>query len=899
MSAASGELPAATWPRDSASRGRLKIFFGYAAGVGKTFTMLEAARRQAASGVDVVVGYVEPHGRPETEALLQDLEQVPTRELHHHGIRLQDFNLEQALERRPQLILVDELAHSNPPDSRHPKRYGDVLELLDAGIDVYTTLNVQHLESLNDLISQITGVMVRETVPDAVFDEAAEVELVDLPPEELLQRFAEGKVYVPEQARRAMQSFFRRTNLTALREIALRRTADRVGEQGRSERLGEREPTRWGSNEHLLVCVVPRLTSARVIRAGRRLASALRARWSAVYVETPGTESLSPEAKEGLLRNLRLAERLGASTVMLHGDDVTAEILAWANRNDVTKIVLGQDQRPSWWHRLTGSQAERLLRASGDIDVYLTHARKPEGGDHHRGRAPSPRVGVAGWLWTGVALATSLAVATSFFWLGFQEANIIMVFLPAVVFAAMRYGLPAGGVAAVASVLAFDFFFTPPYLTFVTHDVEYGVTFLVMLVVAAILAALATRLRRQAERAREQQQLSEALYRLTDALAERGSPRRLAELSERRLGRLLDAEVGIFLPDGNGLLRPLLGGANFAARPHEVAVAQWVLEHAQVAGRHSDNLPQAEARYLPLIGSGRTVGVIGIRPNDPDPLAEPERGALLQTCLGQIGSAIARESLAEEARQATLAAETERMRSALLATVSHDLRTPLTAMAGAASTLSQPGEVPAPLRRELATMIEQESRRMARLVENLLAMSRLEQREVTRQLEWLPLEEVVGSALNRAEGILSGRPVAVRLAPEPPLMAVDGVLIEQLLLNLLENAARYTPAGSAIEIDSRRDGDFVVVSVRDHGPGVNAADAERIFEKFVRGVGAASAGRGSGLGLAICKAIVEVHGGRIWVDNAPDGGARFQFSLPWAGWPPQPVPELELMADGR
>lgn len=881
------------------TRGRMKIFFGYAAGVGKTYSMLEAARQQASAGVDVVVGYVEPHGRPETEALLKGLEILPQRSVNHRGIRLRDFSLNRALERRPQLIVVDELAHTNPSGSRHPKRYGDIAELLDAGIDVYTTVNVQHIESLNDVVTQITGVSVRETVPDAVFDQADDVKLVDLPPEELLQRLHEGKVYVPKQAERAMSNFFRRANLIALREIALRRTADRVSEQGRTERLASREMTRWGTNEHILVCVVPRETSGRVIRAARRLAAALHAQWTAVYVETPRAETLSSAAKDRLRRNLALAERLGARVIMLSGEDPVAEIVAWANSHDVTKILVGQGERPSWWHRFSSTLTERLLRRCGEIDVSVIRARKPDRAERDRStRWRARSIGARGWLEIALALSLSVLAGRMFAHNGMHEANIIMAFLPAVVFAAVRYGRFAGGLVSVASVLLFDFLFTKPYYTFVVYDLSYAVTFLVMLAVAFTLSTLTDRLRRQVRRARERELQTEALYRLTEALSGRHTPRQLGEEAERQLGELFEAEVAVFLPSASGQLHPIVGGAGFAAISGEVAVAQWVFQNRQPAGPGAENLPLAQARYFPLMTAERCVGVLGLRLLSGTTLDEPDELALLEACIGQVASAIARETLAEEARRASVLAETERMRNTLLSTVSHDLRTPLTAMAGSASALSVPGEVPEGLRCELAGNIEHEARRMSRLVENLLAMSRLEQGEIRLHLEWQPLEEIVGSALSRATSILGERQVLVSLEDAPSLVALDGVLFEQLLLNLLENAARYTPADAPIEIASHRDGEFVVLTVRDHGPGVNPADVERIFEKFTSGVGATSESRGSGLGLAICKAIAEAHGGSIRVENAPDGGACFQVSIPWAGWPPLPVPgHIEEHAD--
>jgi two-component system, OmpR family, sensor histidine kinase KdpD len=870
------------------NRGNLKIFFGYVAGVGKTYAMLEAAQRQAAAGVDVVAGYVEPHGRPETEALLEGLEVLTPRVVEYRELKLHEFDLEAALERHPQLLLVDELAHTNAPGLTHTKRWQDVQELLAAGVNVYTTLNVQHLESLNDVIAEITGVHVRETIPDAVFDEADSVEVVDLPPHELEERLRQGKVYIPAQAERAAEGFFKSPNLGALREITLRRTADRIHTHVETARLAAAGPTRvWAAVETLLVCVGPSPTSARVIRTSKRMAASLNARWIAAAVESSRNRGPSGAAGRQLLENIHLAERLGAETATLSGDDIAEEIVSYARAQNVTKIVIGKTAVPRWRRVLRGTVVGDLLDRSDEIDVYVVQggqeAERPS-------RVAQKRpLSWTGYAWALVALLLACLVAWAFQDFGLAEANKAIVFLLAVALVAARLGLGPGLLATVGGVLAFDFFFVPPYRTFAVADAQYAITFAIMLVVAVIISTLAARLRRQIHSARARERSLEALYRLSLELSAVSGIHQLALTAQRGVAGMFDTAVTIYLPgEGSGLQPAVSASEDVAAGQREGAVATWVFDHGEMAGSGTDTLPDAAALYLPMATHRGVAGVLSVVPPDGEPLLSPANRQLLETLSAQIGAAIERDELADATRKALLQMERERLRSSLLSSVSHDLRTPLAVIAGTSSTLLElDWEGDRAGRDDLLNVIVQESSRLARLVENLLSMTRLDAGSIRVEKQWFPFEDVVGSALGRLHTELAGRTVNKSLASDLPLVPLDGVLIEQVLVNLLENALRYSEDGTALDILVRAGDQGVVVQVADRGSGLAPGEEERIFEKLFRGSASAhSSERGVGLGLAISRAIVDAHGGRIWAENRAGGGAIFSLFLPIEGSPP-------------
>jgi len=877
-----------------AGRAKLKIFFGASAGVGKTFAMLVEAHERRRAGTDVAVGLVETHGRRETEALLDGLEILPRRTVDYRGTRLTEFDIDLALRRRPALLLLDELAHTNAPGSRHARRWQDVLELLDAGIDVATTLNVQHVESLNDVVAQITGVIVRETVPDSVLDRADEIELVDLPPDDLLARLREGKVYVPEQAGRALEQFFRKGNLIALRELALRQTALRVDAQMESYRRAEGIETPWPVRERILVCVGDPESGVRLVRSVRRMATALKAEWIVAHVETPAQVREGRVVRDHIVDLMGLAEDLGAETVMLSGLRVVDEILAFARARNVSRIVVGKSSRPRWQEMVLGSMVTALVRGSGDVDVYVMRGEEDEAAPRREPAPPQP-VRWRGYAGSVPVVGTCTAVAYAMYG-RFDLSNLAMVYLLGVVVAAMAFGRGPAILSAVLGVAAFDFTFVPPRFTFVVSDTQYVVTFAVMLAVAAVIGTLTARMREQTEAARAREARASALYHLSRELAGRRGIADLLASAAAQVGEVFESRVSVLMPGAEGRLEWKAGDATLIAGvPHEMGVAQWAFDHGQPAGLGTDTLPGAAAMHLPLLAASEVVGVLAVRPADERRLRDPERLQLLRTFVNQIALALERARLAERAELARVEVETERTRSALLSSVSHDLRTPLAAILGAATTLrDDAGGMDSDSRRELADTIADETARLNRLVANLLDVTRLESGTLVLRREWHSFEEIVGVVLQRLDRQLGERPVRLDVAADLPLVFVDEPLIEQLLTNLVENALHHAPGTSPIEIAAAvRDG-FLEIEVADHGPGLRPGDETRIFEKFHRGAGP-GARHGAGLGLTICRGIAEVHGGGIRAENRPGGGARFVVRLP-AG---SGAPEVEREAPGN
>lgn len=860
------------------ARGKLKVFFGATAGVGKTYAMLQAAHEQRSDGVDVVIGWVETHGRAETEALLDGLTILPPRVVEHRGTTLREFDLDAALARRPQLMLMDELAHTNAPGSRHPKRWQDVKELLKVGINVYTTVNVQHLECLNDVVAQITGVRVTETVPDSVLEQADDVELIDLPPDDLLQRLKDGKVYMPEQAQQALQNFFRKGNLIALRELALRRTAERVDQQMEVYRRDHAVVRTWPAAETIMVCVNMKPRGPRLVRAARTMATGLHAKWIALYVQTPRHLRMPQADRDRAHQTLRLAELLGAETVVLSGANVAQELLSYARTRNVAKIIVGKTVRARWKEWVFGSVVAELVRQSGETDIYVITG---EGGES-RPLAAQALKRNSEWSSYGMGVM-GVVLVTGLAWMMFPYfglANLIMVYLMGVVLVATRHGRGPSVLASVLSVAAFDFFFVPPYLSFAVSDVEYLLTFAVMLVVALTISGLAVRTKQQAELARRQERRTAVLYALSRELATRRGLATLTQLAVQHVREVFESQAAIFVADINKRL-VLQRGEHlyFEFDPKESGVAQWVFEHGERAGLGSDTLPGASALYLPLVGSKGPIGVLAVRPTLATRFLDQEQLHLLEVLANQIALALERARLAEEAQQAHVSVETERMRNAILSSVSHDLRTPLATITGAASGLLEGQEtLGSASRQELARSIYDEANRLNRLVRNLLDMTRLEAGAVQLQKDWHPIEEIVGAALTQLEGRLAGRPVSTNFLPDLPLVLLDGVLLEQVLINLIENAMKYAAPSSAIELSASVLDRALMVEVADRGPGLPSGEEQRIFDKFYR-AGPSREG-GVGLGLTICRGIVEAHGGRIWAENRSGGGAVFRFTLP-------------------
>jgi two-component system sensor histidine kinase KdpD len=882
-----------------AKRGKLVVFFGAAPGVGKTYAMLEAARTERDLARDVVIGIVETHGRYETGALVIGLEMLPRRkvEMREGGASVTDFDLDTALARRPGLILMDELAHTNAPGSRHAKRWQDVEELLDAGIDVYTTLNVQHLESVNDVVAQVTGVVVRETVPDRVLEEAIDVRLVDLPPDELLQRLQEGKVYVPEQAARALAGFFRKGNLIALRELALRRTAERVDAQMRTYRTEHGIDRVWPAGERILVGVSPSPTSARLLRATRRLAAVGHSPWMAVYVETPASLRLAEADRHRVAENLRLAAQLGAETATVLGENAAEEMLRYARAHNATRIVVGKPTHPRWKDLLARSFLEEMVRSSQGIDVYVISG-EDAGAPRRHAESPPPSP-VRFEAYGAGALVVSLATAASWFAFGREQlADVVMVYLLGIIIVATRLGYGPSIAATVLSVLLVDFFFVPPYFSFAVSDFQHIVTFAVMFVVALVISGLTQRIRDQARAAAVREQRTASLYALTRELASTRAVGPLAVVAAQHLHDVFDAKVALFLGregddqeerEEQKKLEPLPSGEHsLLPDEKERAVLEWAWANDKPAGLSTDTLPGAAALYVPLHEARGRVGMLAVSPSDRNRFVDPEQRALLDVFASQVASALERARLAESAQTAQLQIETERLRSALLSSISHDLRTPLAVITGAASTLVEPNApITEEARRDLMATIYEEATRLNRLVHNLLDMTKIASGAIKVNKEWQPLEEVVGAVLSRTETALAGHVVEVSLPADLPLVPIDAVLIEQVLINLLENAAKYSPKGSHVTLSATQEDGNVVVAVADDGPGIPSEYEDKIFEKFYR-LPREREGSGAGLGLAICRGIVTAHGGRIWADNRASGGAAFHFTIPIEGTPPAP-----------
>ncbi|MGY6240030.1 DUF4118 domain-containing protein [Burkholderia ambifaria] len=912
-------------------RGQLKIFFGASAGVGKTYAMLQAARQRLQDGVDVVVGIVETHGRGETAALLDGLDVLPLARIEYRGRTLAEFDLDGALARTPQLILVDELAHSNVQGARHLKRWQDVYELLDAGIDVYTTVNVQHLESLNDVVGAITGIRVWETVPDRVFDAADEVTLVDLPAEELLERMRDGKVYLAQQAERAVRNFFRKGNLIALRELALRRTADRVDAQMREYRADRSIQRIWQARERLLVCVGPGPEAPTLVRAAARLAASVRADWIAVYVETPRLQRLPDARRQRTLDALKLAAELGAETATLAGDDAVAALIGYAKVRNVSKIVAGGSSKVGLARRFARPFGEKLAERAGDVDLMLIRAsasdevravpldagaRDWRDAFAHLGTRRSP---LQHYLYAAAICAAITGVA-SVVSARLDLTNLVMLYLLGVVFSAVRLGRGPGVLQSFLSVAAFDFFFVPPRMSFSVSDTQYLLTFFGMLLTSLVISHLTSTLTRQASIAQRRERRTGAIYAMARELGAALTTEQIVEIGSRHVGEVFRARVAFLLPDSADQVRQKIeepdAVVTLTGADLDCDVGQWVYDQQKPAGRGTDTLPATTALYLPLKAPMRTRGVLAVASRDPRELEVPEQLRMLDAFAAQIALALERVHYVEIARDALVNMESERLRNSLLSAISHDLRTPLTTIVGFSSMLANAraaaphtpaAERSAQREGELVDAIHDEALRMTGIVTNLLDMARLQAGSVQLKREWSLLEETVGAALAACKRVLAQHPARVSLPADLPLLQMDAVLMERLFTNLFENAAKYTPADTPIDIGAERVTDdghpFVRVHVDDHGPGLPSGMETRIFDKFTRGE-KESATPGIGLGLAICRAIVEAHGGRIGALNrtGPDGrvtGARFWFTLPVDTPPAVPaVPDDDLDVPG-
>lgn len=873
-------------------RGRLKIFLGYVAGVGKTYAMLEAAHQRRAEGLDVVIGYVETHGRKETVSLVEGLEMIPRQRVDYRGTILTEMDLDAVLKRRPRLVLVDELAHTNVPGLRHPKRYQDVEEILNAGIDVYTTVNIQHLESLKDVIQQITGVTVRETVPDRVVDEAYEIELVDLPTDELLQRLREGKVYVPNQAARALEQFFRKGNLTALRELSMRRAAERVDSQMVSYMQTKSIPGPWPAGDRILVCLSSHPLGERLVRSGRRLADDLGAEWYVVFVETPGHLHMPVENRLRIQQNLRLAEELGAKVMDISHTSVAEAVIEFAHKHNITKIIAGKPLRPRWFELIRGTVIDQIIRRSGKIDVYviseeaetLKKTRNPLFPDAITPHPPLERY------------ILSLALVFLFTLLGFplhasiDPTNLVMLYLVAVIISAVFLGRGPAVLASIVSVLTFDFFFVDPRLTFTVNDTQYLFTFLGLLIVGLIISNLAALLRDQVDILRLRQQHSQALNNFSRELTAAITLDQMLDTVIRNVGEMFNRQAVILLPE-EGRLAMKAATAELKMDDSELAVAEWAYKNNQPAGHGTDTLPAASIRFIPLVTVRGTIGVLGVKPLDSQQTLSFDQRMLLEGAVNLSALAIDRASYAEKAAQIETLRSTEKLQTALLNSISHELRTPLASITGVLTSLSESGRSAPENQLDPATSLElinsatQQAERLNHLVGNLLDMTRLEAGAIRLNREPTDLQDLVNAAVTQANKSACQHPIQINVPAELPVALLDAVLIAQVLTNLLDNACKYSPPGSPITVAASLTENRVTFSVQDSGIGIPEEDLERIFDKFyqvhrVDHVQQLETITGTGLGLSICRGIVEAHGGKIWARNNPGQGITVTFTLP-------------------
>jgi two-component system sensor histidine kinase KdpD len=862
----------------TAELGKLKIFLGYAAGVGKTYAMLEAARQRQKDGRDVVVGYVESHGRSETDALLDGLALLPRKEVQYLGVALPEIDLDAILDRKPQIVLVDELAHSNAPGSRHEKRWQDVEEILETGIDVYTTVNIQHFESLNDVVAQITGIIVRETVPDRLLDLAFEIKLIDIPPEDLLQRLHEGKVYIPDQAAKAIEKFFRPGNLMALRELSLRRTAARVDDQMRAYMETQSIAGPWPTAERLLVCVSGSPYSEKLIRATCRLAEELKAQWFTVYIETPVGGRHVRENRERIWQNLRLAEGLGAQVASVTASDVTDAVMEYASRHNITKIVMGKPNKSRWREIIQPPVVDRIIRRSGAVDVVIVSFEQDKGASAYnvpKRHTPFEARGYAASL-VLVAAATALCELLRPF---LAPTNMVMFYLLAVVVASVRLGRKPAIASAFFGVLAFDFFFVPPRMTFVVADTQYLMTFLGLFVVGVVISTLVARARERAEVMRAREVQTASLYYLSRDLAASANIDAVLKAVLKNVEEALNAQVVIMLPEGERL-DILATSDGLTLDVKEQAVADWAFRNSHPAGRATDTLVSADLIYLPLQTPSNVLGVMGVKLENQQAYHSQENRRLLDAFATQAAMAMERIRFSRQAEQAQILQARENLERALLNSISHDLRTPLVSVTGVLYSLKEESaHLSDRARRELLDSACSEAERLNRFVGNLLDMTRIEAGAIRLNAELCDVQDLIGCAMAATEQRIGNRSVEIKISDDLPLVSMDLVLMTQVLVNLLDNAHKYAPVESTIEVSASIDNGKLSLEVSDRGPGVPEHDLKRVFDKFYRIPIPEGAG-GTGLGLSICKGIVEAHEGSIRAENRSGGGLRIVIRLP-------------------
>ena len=867
--------------REGRARGRLKVFLGAAPGVGKTYAMLQTAQARRREGIDVVVGIVETHGRAETQALLEGLDTIPRASTAYRGRMVDEMDLDAILARRPGLVLVDELAHTNAPGSRHPKRYLDVEELLGEGIDVLTTINIQHAESLNDVVAQITRVRVRETVPDRILDLADDIEVVDLSPGDLIRRLEDGKVYLPESAERALAHFFSPGNLTALRELALRRTAQRVDDQLLTHMQANAIAGPWPAGERILVCVSDDPRSPGLVRHAKRLADRLRAPWTALLLETSRMVRLSEPDRDRIAATLRLAQSLGGDPVTLPATraSLAEDIVAYARDTNITQIVIGKSDRSRWFELLNGSVVHDLVRHAGTIAVQVVAGeelpvdRRPA--PARQALAVLPASYAAAVAATAAGLGFSLLVEP---YIGIESVD--LVFLTAVVGIAVRFGLWPSLATVILSSLAYNFFFLPPTWTFTIADPTNVAALVLFAVVAVVVSNLASRAREQAVAAGLRARTTEALYGFSRKLATSGTLDDVLWASAYQIASMTRSSVVLVLPGDGGLEVAAAYPPEDTLDAADLAAARWTFENATPAGRGADTLPGAPRLFLPLRTARGTIGVIGLEPPQPGALLTPDERRLLDALADQAALAIERVHLVDDLDRARRDAETDRLRQALLTSLSHDLKTPLAAILGSASTLRDlDASLDAAAKAELLGTVIEEAERLNRFIANLLDMTRLEAGALAPKLGPHDLTDIVSGAIDRATSMLPAGGVRRDLPDDLPMIEIDPILLEQALFNLVDNAAKH--GAGPVTLEAREDGRRVILRIMDEGTGLPPDDVERVFGKFYRAEKVDSVRAGTGLGLAVARGFVEAMGGTLEAANRADRqGAVFTLTLP-------------------
>ncbi len=870
--------------------GRLKIFFGYAAGVGKTYAMLDDAQEQYKSGVDVLVGYIEPHTRPETMQLLHDLPVLPLKTVQYRNIELKEFDLDEALKRKPELILVDELAHTNAEGGRNKKRYQDIDELLNAGIDVYTTVNVQHMESLNDVIENITKIRVQETVPDSIFDRADKIKLIDIEPDELLRRFEAGKIYRPERAETAMRNFFTRENLRLLREITLRGMADKISYENQKERhLLEKRV-----NTKLLVCIGPSPSSARCIRWTARAADAFHAHWVALYVESIESEHITIEQQKTIRANMDLAEKLGAEIVTLTGHDIAVAVSEYAKLSGITNIVVGKSRNKKTLQNLFEMDFEdKLISLIPSIEVHIIPGSSTR--RNYKKPRKTKRIENFSFSWADAAKTFSLLVAATLLSFGLQrlgigDQNIIMAFILSVlVISRITEGYVYGIFASVVSVVAFNFFFTEPYFTFDAIQAAYPITFLIMLLVASITSTLTVRIKTEARLAVQREHRTEVLYEINKKLLATRGLESIVALTNEYIVNLFGRSVAFFTTDpeqgadGSVMRAEEDADASILNSADEKAVAHWVFLNQKQAGAGTDTLMGAGAFYMPVIAQGKVLAVWGI--SCVKGKLDHNVRLFLRMIASQVAMALERQHLSDEQRDMMVESEKEKMRSTLLRAISHDLRTPLAGILGASSAIRESGKnLDDDIRDKLIANIQDESQWLIRMVENLLSVTRINESASNLTKSPEAAEEVVGEAVNRIKQRFPQREIIVHVPDELLEVPMDGTLIVQVLINLLENAIKYSPSDSPVEIRLEKTGDWARFEVLDHGKGISDEDLPYLLTSYKPTENKSpDSSRGMGIGLSICKTIIKAHNGKLEAENRKERGAVFHFTLPLKG----------------